>query len=183
MEFYSIYKASESIAIIWSDNDVQPVINRVLLSFTKTKEEEKLARYYPNAKPSSNKAINRIFNQIHDYLKGKDIRFSLSAVRLGLCPAFQQKVLRANYNIPRGRISAYGLIAKKIGYPQAARAVGTALANNPFPIIIPCHRVIRSDGTLGGFTGGLRLKQRLLKLERIEFYNKNRVKIRDFLVV
>lgn len=88
--------------------------------------------------------------------------YPLSMLRLGLCSVFQQKVLRAVYAIPRGRVSTYQLIARQIGKPKAARAVARALATNPFPLIIPCHRVIRSDGSLGGYQGGLKIKQALL---------------------
>ena len=66
-------------------------------------------------------------------------------------------------------MSTYGRIARSLGMPNAARAVGTALSRNPFPIIIPCHRAIRSNGELGGFRGGLEMKRALLELEGVEF--------------
>ncbi len=69
--------------------------------------------------------------------------------------------------IPFGRISSYGRIGRRLGYPMAGRAVGQALGRNPFPIVIPCHRVVRGDGTLGGFGMGLGLKARLLALEGV----------------
>jgi len=87
--------------------------------------------------------------------------------RIDHCSKFQQKVLRAASAIPRGKISTYQRIAKQIGKPKAVRAVGRALANNPFPLIIPCHRVIRSDGSLGGYQGGLKMKRALLKKEGV----------------
>jgi methylated-DNA-[protein]-cysteine S-methyltransferase len=75
-----------------------------------------------------------------------------------------------------GKVMSYGDLARKILAPGAQRAVGTALGRNPFPLIIPCHRVIRSDGSLGGFGGGLALKLELLQLEGVEFDEKGRVK-------
>ena len=78
---------------------------------------------------------------------------------------FEQGVLRAEHGIPRGKVSTYQRIARHLGSAQAARAVGTALAHNPFPIIVPCHRAIRSDGTLGGFQGGVEMKRVLLEME------------------
>ncbi|MCU0651108.1 MAG: MGMT family protein [Candidatus Omnitrophica bacterium] len=84
---------------------------------------------------------------------------------LDMCPVFQRKVLKAMLSVPRGTTITYKEIAQKIGRPGAARAVGNALANNPFPIIIPCHRAIRSDGTLGGYQGGTKMKRALLKAE------------------
>ena len=80
---------------------------------------------------------------------------------------FQKKVYRAILKIPKGQVWTYGQVAKKIGSPRAARAVGTALKNNQDAPIIPCHRVIRSNGSLGGYSGvgGIRGKIRLLKRE------------------
>ena len=79
---------------------------------------------------------------------------------------FQRRVWEAAQRIPYGETRSYGWIAEEIGKPRAARAVGPAIGSNPLGIIIPCHRVIAGDGTLGGFGGGLPLKQRLLDMER-----------------
>jgi methylated-DNA-[protein]-cysteine S-methyltransferase len=72
-------------------------------------------------------------------------------------------------------VSTYQRIAGHLGDRNSARAVGTALARNPFPIIVPCHRAIRSDGNLGGFQGGLAMKQALLAMEGIHFDNAGRI--------
>ena len=82
-------------------------------------------------------------------------------------PEFYQKVWKACAEIPAGETRTYGWIAKRIGKPGAARAVGRALGANPFAPTIPCHRVVRSDGTLGGYSGagGLKTKRRLLEKE------------------
>lgn len=108
---------------------------------------------------------NAFISQIAKFLNGADVHFPLSMLRLDLCSVFQQKVLRAVHSIPRGRVSTYQLIAQQIGKPKAVRAVARALATNPFPLILPCHRVIRSDGTLGGYLGGTKMKQALLREE------------------
>ena len=83
-------------------------------------------------------------------------------------PAFYQAVWRACAEIPAGEVRTYGWIAEKIGKPGAARAVGRALGANPFAPRIPCHRVVRSDGSLGGYSGdgGLATKKRMLEEER-----------------
>jgi len=78
---------------------------------------------------------------------------------------FQQAVWRAAMAIPYGETRSYSWIAKRIKNPKAGRAVGQALGVNPIPIIIPCHRVIDATGGLGGFSGGLGMKKRLLALE------------------
>jgi methylated-DNA-[protein]-cysteine S-methyltransferase len=81
----------------------------------------------------------------------------------------------AEHRIPRGWVSTYGRIAKSLAVPRGARAVGSALSHNPFPIIIPCHRALRSNGELGGFQGGLAMKRALLELEGVQFSPTGRV--------
>ena len=79
---------------------------------------------------------------------------------------FYREVWRELERIPYGRTISYGRLARRLGKPGAARAVGTANGRNPLPIVIPCHRVIGSDGSLTGYGGGLRFKRALLELER-----------------
>ncbi len=98
------------------------------------------------------------------YFSGKRVNFDLP-VDLGRATEFQKAVWRAAAKIPYGKTRSYAWVAKKIGRPKAARAVGQALGANPVPVIIPCHRVISSAGTLGGFSGGLPMKRRLLAIE------------------
>jgi methylated-DNA-[protein]-cysteine S-methyltransferase len=103
------------------------------------------------------------------YFEGEPVDFSTDpAIYLDGLGPFRQKVLAACRRIGFGGMSTYGQLAGRIGYPGAARAVGGALARNPVPLIIPCHRVLRTDGGLGGFSapGGVATKQRLLRHER-----------------
>lgn len=79
---------------------------------------------------------------------------------------FQRKVWRALQKIPYGQTRSYQWIADTIGNPQAVRAIGNANAKNPFSLVIPCHRIIRKDGGIGGYTGGISIKRQLLSLER-----------------
>jgi methylated-DNA-[protein]-cysteine S-methyltransferase len=109
------------------------------------------------------------------FLEGEAVAFDLGIVALEQCSEFQARVLQAEYGIPRGWVSTYGRIAAHLGIPRGARAVGGALARNPFPIIIPCHRAVRSDGRLGGFQGGLEMKRALLELEGVEISWTGRV--------
>ena len=90
---------------------------------------------------------------------------------------FLVKVWKATQSIPRGEVRSYKWLSTQIKTPRSFRAVGNALGKNPFPIIVPCHRVVRSDGALGGFSApaGILLKQRLLQLEGMKFDNKGRV--------
>lgn len=80
---------------------------------------------------------------------------------------FQQKVWRQIRKIPKGETRSYAWIAKMIGHPKAVRAVANACGANPFPVIIPCHRVVRSDGSIGGYSGPKHLKRKLLKKEGV----------------
>ena len=103
------------------------------------------------------------------------MEFDLSMLHLADCSAFQRRVLLAEHGIPRGWVSTYGRIAEQVGVPRGARAVGGALARNPFPIVIPCHRAIRADGRLGGFQGGAGMKRALLALEGVSCGSDGRV--------
>ena len=102
--------------------------------------------------------------QLRAYFDGKRKEFDLPLVLDGT--PFQEKVWRALAEIPYGRTVSYGQLAKSIGSPKAVRAVGAANGRNPLPIVLPCHRVIGSDGKLHGYAGGLDIKAALLDLER-----------------
>jgi len=100
------------------------------------------------------------------YLHGKRQEFDLPLDFDGRT-VFHQKVWETLRRIPYGRVRSYGWVARKVGKPQAARAVGAACGANPLPLVVPCHRVVAGDGSLGGFAGGLKLKKRLLVLEGV----------------
>jgi methylated-DNA-[protein]-cysteine S-methyltransferase len=102
---------------------------------------------------------------IVDYFTGKPIQPDWEHISMTGLTSFQQSVLVATTEIPYGTLDSYRGIAAAIGRPRAYRSVGSALAKNPFPILIPCHRVIRSDNTIGQFDGGVALKRRLIELE------------------
>jgi methylated-DNA-[protein]-cysteine S-methyltransferase len=87
-------------------------------------------------------------------------------IKLGGQTTFTRRVLKAAMEIPWGETRSYSWVARRIGEPGAARAVGQALGRNPVPLMIPCHRVIKEDGSLGGFGQGTDWKERLLELER-----------------
>jgi O-6-methylguanine DNA methyltransferase len=106
----------------------------------------------------------RAEREVGQYLAGRRRRFTVP-VDLSGVPAFQRRVLQALRRVPYGRTITYGQLAARAGRPRAARAVGQAMAHNPVPLIVPCHRVVASGGGLGGFGGGLALKRRLLALE------------------
>ena len=119
--------------------------------------------------------IDDIATAIKGFLEGEEIEFPLDVTDLSLCGEFQQLVLRAEHRIPRGSVSTYKLIAEHIGKANSWRAVGNALASNPFPLIVPCHRAVRSDRHLGGYQGGPEMKRALLEKEGIYFDDAGRV--------
>jgi len=104
--------------------------------------------------------------EILEYLDGSRKSFSVMPKFLWGTP-FQRRVWWETYIIPYGETISYEELAKRVGEPKSARAIGNALGANPIPLIIPCHRVIRTDGGLGGFTAGIEVKKKLLELEGI----------------
>ena len=103
--------------------------------------------------------------ELEEYFTGTRRRFDLPLDR-ALSTGFREKVQRVLPRIDYGSTRSYKEIAELVGSPRAVRAVGTACANNPLPIVVPCHRVLRTDGALGGYVGGLDAKTALLTLER-----------------
>jgi len=95
---------------------------------------------------------------------------------------FNQSVWQVTKKIPKGKVATYAMLARKIGKPKSARAVGNALNKNPFAPIVPCHRVIRSDGSIGGFASGTNKKIKLLKKEGILIRGTKVLSLEKFLV-
>lgn len=109
-------------------------------------------------------------DRLEQYFNGKPTSFADIPVYLqSIRGNFSRKVLEETRKIPWGKLVSYRELAKAAGSPKAARAVGNCMSKNPVPIIVPCHRVVKSDGSLGGFTGGLDIKKKLLKLENIKY--------------
>jgi O-6-methylguanine DNA methyltransferase len=118
----------------------------------------------PAAEPREDaEAFSQLVRQLGEYFSGQRRDFDVPCDLRG--SAFQLGVWNALRNIPYGRIRSYRQIARALGQPRAARAVGQAVRANPVPIVVPCHRVIGTDGHLVGFGGGVDLKARLLRLE------------------
>jgi methylated-DNA-[protein]-cysteine S-methyltransferase len=108
--------------------------------------------------------VRPLAKQLVDYLDGRRTKFDVDLDLSHVTP-FRRAVLEECARIPRGQVSTYAELARRTGRPNAYRAVGHTMATNPIPIVIPCHRVLGSDGGLHGFGGGLDMKRRLLALE------------------
>jgi methylated-DNA-[protein]-cysteine S-methyltransferase len=108
--------------------------------------------------------LDDVAREIDDYFAGRRREFGV-ALDLQLAHGFRRDVLTALRGIAYGTTMSYAAVAARSGSPRAVRAVGTACATNPLPIVVPCHRVVRSDGSLGGYLGGVAAKEALLTLE------------------
>jgi methylated-DNA-[protein]-cysteine S-methyltransferase len=116
-----------------------------------------------NGGERDDKAVAPVARQIAEYFAGKRQSFDLPLAARGT--SFQKQVWAALLKIPFGETTTYAALAAKVGRPGAYRAVGRANATNPIAVIVPCHRVIGTDGTLTGYAGGIPAKQKLLELE------------------
>lgn len=105
-----------------------------------------------------------IKKKLKAFMKGEKVKFKEKLDATGITP-FEMKVWDTVYGIPYGETRSYHWVAKQIGNPKEVRAVGQALKHNRLPVVIPCHRVINKSGDLGGYSGGVDLKRKLLKLE------------------
>jgi len=112
-------------------------------------------------------AVSQLISAIESYFRGEEVPFRYARVLIDSLPStpFERTVFTEVARIPRGETRAYGEIAELAGRPRAARAVGNVMHGNPFPVVIPCHRVIRAGGVIGGYGGAEHLKSWLLRFE------------------
>lgn len=125
---------------------------------------ERLLAVEPTAREVAAAELGDLSQRLQRYLRGEAVGFDDTLDTSGIGP-FHLAVYERLREVPRGQVITYGALARAAGRWCAARAVGQAMARNPWPIVVPCHRVIGSDGGLTGFGGGLELKRRLLALE------------------
>jgi len=142
--------------------ETQPFLVRRIFLSALTKEIQRIGP----AKPGQTKAVLDMSKDMKVYFEGAPLKTPWKFLDLGGLTPLQRSVLEAVASVPHGQVRSYGKIAAQVGRPRACRFVGTTLARNPFPIFIPCHRIVRADGSLGGFGGGTKLKKRMLSLEK-----------------
>ncbi len=144
------------------------VVLRIVIGFRERKQLLKQILKEFGSAVEKNPARDSITGEVRQYFSGKEVFLNCAMDWSSLSP-FQQKVYKAAMKVPYGTVDTYGNLARRIGCPKGARAVGGALSKNPFPLVVPCHRIVRGDGSLGGFSarGGSVLKKKLLRLERV----------------
>ncbi|MFX1350110.1 MAG: methylated-DNA--[protein]-cysteine S-methyltransferase [Promethearchaeota archaeon] len=165
----------DTFTIVWKGSGSEQLIERIFLSDPDQKSEIKAFNSFNQIKLESAASITLLGEKIQYFLKGENIEFDLDILDFTRCLEIQKKVLLADFNIPRGFISTYKRIANYIGITNGARVIGNALARNPFPIVIPCHRAIKTNGDLGGYQGGIKMKRKLLEMEGIEISERGKV--------
>ncbi len=147
--------ATKDVLVYIGWKDAQKKIKLIL-------KDEGVIQFLPN---TENKIINQAKTELNLYFKHRLTQFEVPILLKGT--PFQEKIWKTLLEIPYGTTYSYKDIAKKAGSPKAVRAVGNANGKNPIPIIVPCHRVIQSNGDIGGYSAGIRIKYWLLKHEGI----------------
>ncbi|MFX0011184.1 MAG: methylated-DNA--[protein]-cysteine S-methyltransferase [Candidatus Hermodarchaeota archaeon] len=173
--FLTFSSLFDTITMVWKEIDSNVLIQRIFLSDPKKKSEQKARDMFKEINEGSSSLIGTLESKILNFFSGKEEIFDLQSIDFDQCFRVQKEILLAEFGIPRGWISTYKRISDKVGIPNGARVVGNALARNPFPIVIPCHRAIKTNGELGGFQGGIEMKRALLEMEGIKFSRKGKV--------
>jgi O-6-methylguanine DNA methyltransferase len=133
---------------------------------TRKRFEEQLTEMFPGETAKADRRrLGPYRQELEEYFDGKRVVFTKPVDLRAVKGPFHRKVLRKLKELPPGRVISYGDLAARSGSPRAGRAVGTAMAANPLPIVNPCHRVVASEGRLGGFSGGISQKKQLLNHE------------------
>ncbi len=162
------------VAAVWWIAESGPRVRQVFLCGKKPASGI-VREKFMDARSFSSPEMDRLGDHIQRFLEGQAVVFDLGSTAMEICGGFQRKILLAEYGIPRGRVSTYGRLASHVGAKGGGRAAGRALAENPFPIIIPCHRAIKADGGLGGYQGGTKMKRALLEMEGVLFSASGKV--------
>jgi methylated-DNA-[protein]-cysteine S-methyltransferase len=170
---YTIFEVKSGwIAVVSGEKGLKHVVSPV-----KRKEDARrlIAHHCPRAAEDSS-CLESVVHALSRYFAGERVSFDFE-LDWRSYSRFAKEVWAASLAIPYGCVSTYGGLAERVGRPRAARAVGSALGMNPLPIIVPCHRVIKGDKTLGGYSavGGPRLKEKLLRLEGVRFDGQGKV--------
>ena len=166
MHYHIFSVPFEYMAILFESSPFS--VKRILLPRKNKKSLERLVRRAGGIREKRHLVplLKELTQKIQGYFQGRPIDCTWDILDLQNLTGLQIRVLQETASNPYGSVRSYGEIAERIGRPKAARFIGATMARNPFPIVIPCHRVIGAKGRLGGYGGGLELKKRLLELEK-----------------
>jgi methylated-DNA-[protein]-cysteine S-methyltransferase len=169
MYFYDIFTTGiGDVGIVWRcDKRGKSWLARVLLPVRRSALSKTIKRLFP---ASVKGEWQRLRNDIHGMFQGRKVDFDHVSLFMQDLSAFQKKLYAYERCIPRGKVISYDRLGIAIGKRSTARAVGQAQAANPFPLVVPCHRVIKSSGEAGQFQCGNSLKVKLLSLEGLSFH-------------
>ncbi|MHA1959679.1 MAG: methylated-DNA--[protein]-cysteine S-methyltransferase [Candidatus Thorarchaeota archaeon] len=160
-------------AVIYKQVNGRDIATEILLPGKKKAVRTKIGRVAPKAIESDTGA-DRLATYVIRFFAGMEEEIPWSLVDRSVCSDFQLRVLDAECTVPRGKTISYSELARR-AKANSARAAGSALAKNPFPIVVPCHRAVRSDRSLGGYQGGLAMKKQILSMEGVGFDDQDRV--------
>jgi len=181
-EAYRIYSTAVGYCGLVFRHDAGGVrILRIFLPAAEPTVQQEIAAFCPGAVEEHHEDTEDLARSIQEYFQGKRVAFPMDSLDTSRCGRFQMRVLTAERTIPYGKTASYGWIARRLGMRGGAQAIGQALARNPFPIIIPCHRTIRFDRTIGLFQRRGGLKRRMLELEGVRFDSYGRVAAESYL--
>jgi methylated-DNA-[protein]-cysteine S-methyltransferase len=172
MESAVIETVAGYVSLCWTENGLAALKLPVPTIYEAEMEIQPDLEIQPGGSNPGKKAANGkidiklLEKELHAYFSGKPVEFSFP-VDWGCYTDFQKRVLQRVCSIPWGQVVSYGQIAAGMGNPRAARAVGGAVGSNRVLLVVPCHRVIAHDGTLGGFGGGVGWKRKLLQMEGV----------------
>ena len=167
---YRLFRSDYGYSAVLFEDDIT---KRVFLPSSKENILNSLKNIAPHASKSTS-GVDDVVEFLVDFSKGEDVTISMKRMDTTLVSPFQLSVLEAERSIPRGKAVSYSWVARKVG-TKAVRSVGTALATNPFPFIVPCHRSLRMDRSIGKYQGGPEMKRKLLEMEGVLFDEKGRV--------
>ena len=158
------------LVIVWHEEQLhlghnRAIVQRVYVPRDGVSQLSLAQREFERAAAGEHPVIASLGETLLRLLAGEAVEPPLAFAALGDCPDLSATRALAEHAVPRGSVTTYGRLAAHLGSPRAARAVGSALAHNPFPLLIPCHRALRADLSLGGYQGGLAMKQALLEME------------------
>ncbi|MCK5035531.1 MAG: MGMT family protein [Candidatus Sabulitectum sp.] len=141
------------------------MLHRVFLASDLITAEQRMKNAYPDALHGCDSFRDTVAAELSALAKGDLGVFPLRNLDFGTISHFRKAVLHLLSGVLRGETISYGKLGEKAGYPRAGRAIGNVMSINPFPLIIPCHRVVRADGSVGSYQGGTAMKMYLLEVE------------------